>query len=108
MCMIRVFTLDCYVLVEPGSTLSFVTPYMASIFDRTPESLLEPFDVSTPVGESIRAKRVYRACIFSIYHRDTIIDLIELDMTDFDLIFGIDWIYAYYASVDCRARTVKF
>lgn len=60
------------------------------------------------MGESIRVERVYRACVVSIYHKDTIIDLIDLYMTDFDLIFGIDWLHAYYASVDCRVRTIKF
>ena len=36
------------------------------------------------------------------------VDLIELDMVDFDVIPSIDWIYAFYASVDCGTRVVKF
>ncbi|KAG5602033.1 hypothetical protein H5410_033403 [Solanum commersonii] len=62
-----------------GVSLSFVTPYVAMSFDVIPEQLSEPFIISTPV-----------------------------DMVDFDVIFGMDWLYACYASVDCRTRVVKF
>ncbi|WMV07854.1 hypothetical protein MTR67_001239 [Solanum verrucosum] len=35
-------------------------------------------------------------------------DLVELDMVDFDVILGVDWLHACYASIDCRTRAVKF
>ena len=39
--------------------LSFVMPYVAMIFDVLLDVFLEPFSVSTPVGDSIVAKRFY-------------------------------------------------
>ena len=36
------------------------------------------------------------------------LDLIELDMVDFDIILGMNLIHACYASIDCRTRVVKF
>lgn len=51
--MIRAFTFDYYVLIDPSATLSFVSPYVASRFGRTPMSILEPFNMSTLVDESI-------------------------------------------------------
>ena len=35
-------------------------------------------------------------------------DLVELDMVDFDVIFGMDWLNACFASINCRIRVVKF
>lgn len=35
-------------------------------------------------------------------------NLVELDMVDFDVILGMDWLHVSYASVDCRTRVVKF
>ena len=29
-------------------------------------------------------------------------------MVDFDVILGMNWFHAYYASVDCRTRVAKF
>ena len=36
------------------------------------------------------------------------VDLIELDMVHFDVILGMDWLHACYASVNSRNRFVKF
>ena len=49
-------------LLDRGDTLYFFTPLVAKKFDIFPDILNEPFMVSTPVGESIVAKRVYRNC----------------------------------------------
>ena len=35
-------------------------------------------------------------------------DLIELNMIDFDVILGMDWLYAYFASTNCCKRVVEF
>ncbi|WMV25494.1 hypothetical protein MTR67_018879 [Solanum verrucosum] len=70
--------------------------------------LLNYFYVSTPIGESIVAKGVYRNCPVSLSFRVTHIDLVELDMLDFNVILGMDWLNSCYASIDCRTRTVKF
>ncbi|KAH0780669.1 hypothetical protein KY290_000267 [Solanum tuberosum] len=58
-------------------------------FDVLPEQLLEPLSVSTPVGESILAERVYRDCSIFVNHKSTMADLVELDMVDFDVILAI-------------------
>ncbi|XP_059290037.1 uncharacterized protein LOC132043575 [Lycium ferocissimum] len=47
--MLTVFSFDVYALMDPGSTLSYVTPYVARKFGIEPEKLKEPFEVSTPV-----------------------------------------------------------
>ncbi len=77
-------------------------------FDVLPDVLLDPFSVSTPIGDSIVAKRVYRKCLVSLSHRVTLVDLVELDMLDFDVILGMDWLHSCYASIDCRTCVVKF
>ncbi|WMV32688.1 hypothetical protein MTR67_026073 [Solanum verrucosum] len=106
--MIKVFAFDVYALLDPGETLSFVTPYIANKFKVFPERLFEPFCVSTHVEESIIAERVYRDCPVSVNHKSTMADLVELDMVDFDVILGMDWLHACYASIDCRTRAIKF
>ncbi|XP_070054454.1 uncharacterized protein [Nicotiana tomentosiformis] len=79
---------DVYALIDPDSTLSYVIPYIAMEFGIEPEQLHEPFSVSTPIGESILAARVYRNYVVTLYGRDTVSDLIELRMVDFDVIMG--------------------
>ena len=64
--------------------------------------------MSTPVGESVVAKRVYRNCPIMLPNSVSYVDLVELDMLDFDVILGMDWLHAYFASTDCRTRVMTF
>ena len=48
------------------------------------EKLSELLSVSTLVGESILAERVYCDCPIFVNHKSTMDDLIELDMVYFD------------------------
>ncbi|KAG5590778.1 hypothetical protein H5410_041292 [Solanum commersonii] len=73
---------------NPEESLSFVTPYISMNFDILLEQLLEPFCVSTRVGKSILTKRVYHDCTIFINHRNTMADLVELDMADFNVWTG--------------------
>ncbi|XP_070010221.1 uncharacterized protein [Nicotiana sylvestris] len=98
---------DVYALIDPGSTLSYVTPFVAMGFGIEPDQLHEPFLVSTLVSESITAARVYRGCVFTIRGRDTATDLMELGMVNFDAIMGMDWLYSCFAKLDCRTRTIR-
>lgn len=106
--MPKIFTHDVYALLDPGATLSFLTPFVAVKFGVNPECLLEPFSVFTPTRESILAQRIYRGYPVSIYHKTIVADLVELDMVEFDVILGMDCLHAGYASVDCRTRVVKY
>ncbi|KAH0655152.1 hypothetical protein KY285_030034 [Solanum tuberosum] len=91
-----------------GATLPLVTPYIAVQFSVSPETLSEPFSVSTPVGDPVIARRVYRNYPVIVSQKVTSADLVELEMVDFDIILGMDWLHSCYASVDCRTRIVRF
>ena len=52
---LHVFSFPTCALLDPGSTLSFVTSLVASKFDLLLMILHDPFLVSTPIGGIIRA-----------------------------------------------------
>ncbi|XP_070036755.1 uncharacterized protein [Nicotiana tomentosiformis] len=60
------------------------------------------------IGESIVVARVYKVCVVLVLGRDTVADLIELGMVDFDVIMGMDWLYSCLAKLDFRFRKVRF
>ena len=41
-------------------------------------------------------------------NRVSYVDLVELDMFDFDIILGMDLLHACFASIDCRTRVVRY
>ena len=95
--ILTVSSYDVYALIDPGSTLSYITPYITGRIGITPEPI-KPFEVSTPVGDPVLAKQVYRGCIVVVCGQHTVADLIELKMLDFDVIMGMDY----------RAKVVRF
>ena len=50
--------------------------------------------------------RVYRSCLVSLAGYDTWVDLIILEMVDFDVILGMDCLSPYHTVLDCNAKTV--
>ncbi|RVW45589.1 Retrovirus-related Pol polyprotein from transposon 17.6 [Vitis vinifera] len=64
--------------------------------------------VATPVGDSVVASRMLRNCIVMIGYREMPVDLVLLDLQDFDVILGMDWLASYHASVDCFEKRMTF
>ena len=72
--MLKVFSIDVYDLLDLSATLSFVTPLVSKKFDILPDILNEPFILSTSVGESVVAKRVYRNFPIMLPNRVSYVD----------------------------------
>ena len=93
-------------LFGAGSTFSYISTYFAAKFDMICDSMTVPIHVSTPVGKPLLVDRVYRSCLISLAGYDTWVDLIILEMVDFDVILDMDWLSVYDAVLDCNAKTV--
>lgn len=46
--------------------------------------------------------------VVSMCENDTTTDLMLLEMSDFDVILGMDWLSSCHAMVDCREKAIKF
>ncbi|XP_070029038.1 uncharacterized protein [Nicotiana sylvestris] len=97
---------DVSVLFDQGSTYSYMSSYFTSYLVMLRDSLSVSVYVSTPVGDSIVVDRVYRWCVVSLGRYQTRVDLLLLDMVDFDVILGMDWLSPCHAILDYHAKTV--
>ncbi|XP_070008205.1 uncharacterized protein [Nicotiana sylvestris] len=70
------------------------------------DSLSAPIYVSTHVGDSIVVDRVNRSYVVSIRSLETSVDLLLLDMVDFDVILSMDWLSPCHAILDFHTKTV--
>ncbi|XP_070058145.1 uncharacterized protein [Nicotiana tomentosiformis] len=101
---VSVCSRDASFLFDPGSTYSYVSYYFASYLVIPRDSLSAPIYVSTPVWDAIVADRVYRSCVVVIGGLETSVDLLLLDMVDFDVILGMDWVSPYHAILLCHTK----
>ena len=72
--MLQVFSIYVDALIDPSATLYFLTPLVSSKFNILPDILNEPFMVTTPAGESVVVKRVYRNCPIMLPNRVTYVE----------------------------------
>ena len=68
-------------------------------FIESPKLLDFELLVSTPVGDTLMTNLVIKYCIICIEGRELLADLVLLDMHDFDVILGMDWLASYHAGV---------
>ena len=105
---IQVCDSDAYVLIDPGATRSFISvKFIAQV-----NIEIQPIDcsmvVSLPTGDSLIADRVYMGCRVIIEGYEFMANLVLLDIQDFDVILGMDWLPRHHATMDCFRKEVKF
>ena len=106
--MISVFDHDAHILIDLGATHCFIS--MGFISNVNVES--QPIDcsivVSLPARDSLLAKSVYIDSRVIIRCQEFLADLILLDIHEFDVILGMDWLSRHHATVDCYRKEVRF
>ena len=58
--------------------------------------------------ETLVCNSMLKSCVIQIEDREMLADLILMDMYDYDIILGMDWLVAYHASVDCFGKEMVF
>ena len=99
--ILALFSAHAKVLFYPSSTHSFVSYAFAKNHDKSPELLDFELSISTPVSDTLLINLVLKSCIICIEGRELLVDLVLLDMHDFDVILGMDWLASYHVSVHC-------
>ena len=70
------------------------------------ETLEEPLCVSSPLGIRARIGMICRGCELEISGTLLTVDLRIMDMSEFDVILGMDWLTAYKIVISCESRRV--
>ena len=66
------------------------------------------YSISRPSGELMSSDQVLRGCTVFVDGRELFVDLVVLDMPDYEVILGMDWLSKYHATIDCKKEIVIF
>ena len=66
----------------------------------------ETLEMSSPLGIRARVGMICRGCELEISRTLLTVDLRIMDMSEFDVILGMDWLTAYKVVIDCERRRV--
>ena len=70
------------------------------------EPLKYDIHVTSPLGHDVLVNKVHRNCPIMIHGKKFDADLLSLNVHEFDIILGMDWLHKYQAMVDCCSKTV--
>ncbi|XP_070054309.1 uncharacterized protein [Nicotiana tomentosiformis] len=105
-CMVSVCHRDAYVLLDSGSTYSYVPLYFVPYLDMPRGSLDISVHVSTTISDSIMKDHVYWSCLVTNGFYEARLDILLLKMVDFDVILGMYWLFPYHVILDYHVKTV--
>ena len=89
---VLLFDMEVYVLIDPGSTHSFISSATASCLHKKSEFLDNKLAVCTPVGEVVTVQVVYKGCTIKINRVEFLTDLIVFHLLELDIILDMDWL----------------
>ena len=105
--IISILDHDAYTLVDPGATHSFASKPFLDRCQIETQPLEGRMRVSFPAGDPLLADRVVRDNRVLIEGQEFPADLVALDMRDFDVVLGMDWLSHHRAMLDCYKKEVK-
>ena len=94
------------ILFDSGASHSFITASCVRELGLEFETLEKFLYVSSPLGTRVSVDLIYRGCNLEISGVLLTVELRVMDMSEFDVIIGMDWLTEYRVIIDCERRRV--
>lgn len=93
-------------LFDTCASHSFISQALVDTLGLRVERLDYPLLVKNPMGGQTRLQYVCPSCIVYLEEHRLMCNFIVLNMTYFDVIFGMDWLVSHNARIDCGDRRI--
>ena len=94
------------VLFDSSVSHSFIAALVVIELGLEVKALEEPLYVSSPLGIRARIGMICHGCELEVSGTLLTVDLRVMDMSEFNVILGMDWLTAYRVVIDCECRRV--
>ena len=100
------FRLWVRILFDYGASHSFIAASVVQELGLEVTTLEKPLYVSSPLGTRVSVDLICRGCELEISGILLTMDLRVMDMSEFDVILGMDWFTIYRVVIDCERKRV--
>ena len=94
------------ILFDYGASHSFVAASSMDVLGLEVETLDEPSHMSSPLGTRVNIDQICRDCELEISGILLTVDLRVIDISNFDVILGMDWLTAHRVVIYCDSRRI--
>ncbi len=99
---------NVHTLIKIGASHSFVSLKVVLTLGLVVSILQCPLLVSGPKNDPSVMEMICYICPIIMEDKCFLTDLMVLELIDFDVILGMDWLSANYVILDCRNKVVRF
>ena len=93
-------------MFDSGTSYSFIAASCVKDLGLEVETLEETLHVSSPLRTRVRVDQICRDCELEISRILLTVDLRVMDMSEFYVILGMDWLTMHRVVIDCDRRRV--
>ena len=99
-----VTNLSLFTLIDSGATHSFIASKIADKLEWKKECLDYPFITVTPAGDVYKSHNWFKDVLVKIENQKLFANLVIIEMDDYDVILGMDWLSTHHTLIDCRRK----
>ena len=93
-------------MFDSSASHSFIVASCVKDLGLEVETLEDPLHVSSPLGTRVSVGKICQYCELEISGILLTVDLRVMDMSEFDVILGMDWLTAHRVVIDCDHKRV--
>eukprot|EP00253_Pinus_taeda_P018433 PITA_18433 len=104
----KISNLSIAVLIDPGATLSYVSPKVVEHCKLSSERFKNPWLVQLATGAKRRVLAKINNCSLSIAGQPITTDLYVLPLGSYDILIGMDLLEKHWSLVNCKTKTIYY
>ena len=94
------------ILFDFGASYSFIVVSSVDVLGLEVKTLEDPLHVSSPLGTRVRINHICQDCELEISGILLTVNLRVMDISNFDVILGMDWLTAHRFIIDYDSRRI--
>eukprot|EP00253_Pinus_taeda_P002210 PITA_02210 len=104
----KISNLSIAVLIDPGATLSYVSPKIVEQCKLQAEKFRNPWLAQLATGAKRRVLAKVNNCSLTIAGQPIVADLNVLPLGSYDILIGMDWLDKHWSLVNCKTKTIYY
>eukprot|EP00253_Pinus_taeda_P002305 PITA_02305 len=104
----KISNLIISVLIDPGATLSYVSPKVVERCNLQSVKFKNPWLVQLATGAKRRVTAKVNDCSFTIADQPVTADLNALPLGSYDILISMDWLEKHWSLVDCKTKIIYY
>ncbi|XP_010694799.2 uncharacterized protein LOC104907555 [Beta vulgaris subsp. vulgaris] len=101
-----IHSLPVHLLFDSRASHSFISALFAKSLKLQPSCDFPSLSFALPTGEIVRCGVMYRICPILLGKVEFLVDLVEFELSEFDVILGMNWLTKYEADINCVKHSV--